>query len=943
YGHDALVTLDESDKPSTIVVFDPTQVKSAIGNRGTFDPASSNILESRIETLTTGATADNWHPFAQRAHDAVFDTFAGGRTFGVWARTIGTQLAKARENAEYKRVFDRSQKFIDDISRYALRAEGLAPTILPKVGGLRDVPRAVAQAMGKGGMSASDNEWLARVLSEGTLAGEDTGKGPSPTEGRVWTDAELRSRFGATDAQIGMYREARAAIDQSLEDAGRATMLSTLRTARVDQDVVDRIEQQAQSLADVKREAMRVVEDMQFSAETDEQREAAERLAASIEDVETRVDELQRAGYAPLMRFGRFYLTAYEGDEVAYFGRFESMAELLREQRRLKEANKSLRFARGEMSQSEHTLFKGVDPHTVMLFAKEAGIEDEALQKWYELATADRSALKRLIHRKGTAGFSMDAKRTLAAFLTSNARYASSVVNIPAMKEAANGVRDGGVKDEALELVSYVTEPKEEAAKIRGLMFTWYLGGSLASGLVNLSQPVMMTLPYLSRFGVGNAAGALKDGMAAAVRSMRGQAVADKELARALELAASEGITDPSEIHNLMATSRGEFKTPLMQAFHTVWGANFAVTEAFNRKTTFAAAYLAARKAGEADPYAFAKQAIYDTQGLYSRANRPNWARGTIGATLFTFKQYSIAYIEFLKQLSKDGALPKQQVAVALGMLALAAGVQGLPGADDLDDLIDATGQWLGYGTNVRQWKRGALSAAFGETFANVALYGISTQLGVDVQARLGLGNLIPGTGMLVPSNPNKTRDLSELGGPVASLMGDASKAIERIFRGDLAGALTMATPLAARNAMKGGEMLATGEARDEMGRRVMDVSPAEALTKAVGFNPQRLASESRRLRDIRADENIVNSKAAEIRELWARGLANQDTDAARDAQDMLREWNARNPDMAIKVRLADVLKRARDMRRSREERFVRSVPESLRARARNEMDAIEE
>lgn len=46
-NHDALITRDDAGNIGTIVVFDPTQIKSATGNRGTFDPANPNIAFSR--------------------------------------------------------------------------------------------------------------------------------------------------------------------------------------------------------------------------------------------------------------------------------------------------------------------------------------------------------------------------------------------------------------------------------------------------------------------------------------------------------------------------------------------------------------------------------------------------------------------------------------------------------------------------------------------------------------------------------------------------------------------------------------------------------------------------------------------------------------------------------------------------------------------------------
>ena len=62
------------------------------------------------------------------------------------------------------------------------------------------------------------------------------------------------------------------------------------------------------------------------------------------------------------------------------------------------------------------------------------------------------------------------------------------------------------------------------------------------------------------------------------------------------------------------------------RAFAKAWGAFFSLSEAFNRKLTFIAAYDTAIASKQPDAYEFAKRAVYETQGLYNKANRPNWA-----------------------------------------------------------------------------------------------------------------------------------------------------------------------------------------------------------------------------------------------------------------------------------------------------------------------------
>ena len=75
-------------------------------------------------------------------------------------------------------------------------------------------------------------------------------------------------------------------------------------------------------------------------------------------------------------------------------------------------------------------------------------------------------------------------------------------------------------------------------------------------------------------------------------------------------------------------------------------------------------------------------KAVQETQFVYNRGNRANWARG-IGAVAFTFKQFSISYVELLARM------PWRQRALMIALLVAAAGLEGLPFAEDLEDLID--------------------------------------------------------------------------------------------------------------------------------------------------------------------------------------------------------------------------------------------------------------
>ena len=149
-------------------------------------------------------------------------------------------------------------------------------------------------------------------------------------------------------------------------------------------------------------------------------------------------------------------------------------------------------------------LFRGMSPETIELFGQVAGVErTPVFEEVHPPHQGQPLALKRLIQRKGTPGFSEDVQRVLAAFLTSNARAAAANLHAGAMEEATLDIDQerGLIWDYATKLTQYVQNPTDEAQAIRGLMFVQFIGGSVASAMVNMTQPFTMTLPWLSQHG----------------------------------------------------------------------------------------------------------------------------------------------------------------------------------------------------------------------------------------------------------------------------------------------------------------------------------------------------------------------------------------------------------------------------------------------------------
>lgn len=947
-GYDG-ATITMPDGEQMWIAFRPEQIKSAIGNRGTFDPNDADIRFSRasevLDTLRSATTAKGMANMAA-------DLMQSDRSFNWWHRTIGTQFQKAKADADFGRVYEAAQDYLHDTSAFANDAAALAPDVVPQLKGWRDAFKSLR-------LDDADQSALASMVFQGTLVDE-----------RVYTDDELRLQFKATDRQIKLYRQFRAAVDRSLD-----TLVATDVARYIGRDIPPSLkamisdgdlgrfrglvtafakqkrQESEKALADVRkanRKTMSAMWDAQkkrlegtkpgsrlaieqeleneqaairarVKASEESAKAEAERWAdfeRKTKDKYERIDELQEKGYAPLMRFGQYtvYVTGPEGEQE-FFGLYESQADANRAAREFRESDayKDSKVVTGVLSQEAYKQFSGVAPETLEIFGELAGAERTPLfEQYLKLTKSNRSALKRLISRKGIAGYSEDTQRVLASFLTSNARASSGNLHLGDMTRLVADIpkQKGDVKDEAIKLQEYVQNPTEEAQRIRGLLFVQYLGGSLASALVNMTQPFMMTFPYLSQFGgAGKAAARLGAAMKQAMTKQTG------ELGRALAKAEKEGIVSPQELHQLQAeASRTMGNHPGVRRLLFTWGAAFSLAEQFNRRVSFIAAWNTAREQGIEGAFEFASKAVDETQGVYNRGNRPNWARGPVGATLFTFKQYSISYLEFLKRL------PPQQRAIALMVLFLAAGAEGLPFAEDLTDLMDTIGQALGYDTNTKAWRNKVLADAIGDEAADFALHGFSAMPGfpLDVSGRLALSNLIPGTGVLLKHKTDKSGEVFDVLGPAGGLVRDALKGEFR--------------PLAIRNLDKGLSMYQTGEYRDTRDRRVVDVDGLDAAVKAIGFQPAEVARESRKLQQNNQQVQLARVVEGEIAAEWAQGIADKEPDKVRSAKQRLEQWNRDNPRSRIAINSGQLQRRVRELRMTRQQRFEKTVPREMRS-----------
>jgi N12 class adenine-specific DNA methylase len=934
-----------------VVAFHSEQIKSATGNNGQFDPANPGILFSRAgdsinATWESLRSAPTLRAVTENVK-AVVENHKAFNRFNWYEKSFSTQYNKARKDADFRRVFEAAQQQVDDTARYAIESETLAPDVLVRLEGYG----AIGKALKKGGKRHAAD---LKAVSEALFANIE---GEQGVQQRRFTNQELEQDFHLTPLQIGMYHQVRAAVDTSIERLAQTALMAVAQSQGVPvAHMKDMLLEDTAAL--VKDALMERERDKHLRKVLQAEVDGAPRpffepdmtILNNVDGIVETAGFLQEAGYMPAMRFGPYALTvrdprAEDGAHPVAFETFDSEVAAHRRALQLAKLYPGMEITRSVMNDEQYRMFKGVSPETVELFARFMGMEeDEAYQQYIALARSAKSARQRELERAGVAGFSEDLSRVLASFLLSNARQSALNVNsqnLTAALASPTLARKGDVQKEAQRLVDYVSNPNEEARKTRGAMFMYFLGGSVASAVVNLTQPVLQTLPWLTEFVGARAPALLLD---ASRMALTGK-VSGQLLKYAFEQANADGLTQPKEIHTLMADATGSVlgSNLTLRALTNAWSGFFGQAEQFNRRVTFLAAYQAAldmgkaklRAKGFADAYDFAKRALAETQGLYSKVNRPNFGRGPVGAVLLTFKQFSLTYLEMLMRM------PAQQRLIALALLTLAAGFEGWPFMENIEDLIDTLGQSLGYNTNSKKELRQGAIGAFGDTFGEMLLHGVSRSLtGSDLGGRISLGRMVPGTQMFKLSDSR--RDTNDTGGAFGSMVQAFHDAFMAAQLGNLAGpngAVAMLMPTAVKNAIAGGRMLGTGHYHDSMGRPTTETSVYEGWLKVFGFQPATVARESEVIGDINQDRSMIGVMHAQLVGRWASAIADHDPQQVADTVARWQQWNRDNPGYRVIVTPAQLRAKVSELMIDRRIRTLKAAPLSMRAEVAAELN----
>lgn len=667
-----------------IVALEPNQVKMAEGNTGTFNSESSDIRFSR---------SSNYDDITNR----IANGFKNLPKTGDWINKKGVDWLKIGLGLLSRRhLTEVYGKLLPPLNKYNELAAQMDAD--------KNDIAAEADNIVREWSKLKDEEALANVMHDATLAQIDPAKPYQQGDNKVKYQQLLHAYNNLSPEAQAMYKKARNAYSGHYAKVREAIRERILRSALSSQKKADLLQKIEGSFGQIK------------------------------------------GVYFPLARFGKYVvvLRNQNGEaEVVSRAETKNEAELVRAelikkypQYKADDVKKDAEFNASRDSVGRGFMSDLFDEVGNLGLDKNAQADfEDTLSQLYLSSMPDLSWAKHGIHRKGTAGFSQDARRAFAQHMFSGANYLGKLrygdqlaQQIDDMKKYSNEQFNKGIgydQNSASDVIDEMEKRHELLMNPKGnplssfltsVGFMYYMGLSPAAAMVNLSQTALIAYPLMGAKWNYDKAG--KELLKASKDFAKGvefnvpdfsslesfkNSIGDvyspniDKVIKGLELdayneAVKRGVIDVTQAHDLAGIAQGE-DSKVMWYFRPAMrlaSGMFHHAERFNREVTFIAAYRLASQAGATQTEAFeqAMDMVYRGHFDYSSGNRARYMQGNVAKVLLLFKQYAQNMIYTLVRNAHQSLYAlepserteaRRALAGILGMHALAAGALGLP------------------------------------------------------------------------------------------------------------------------------------------------------------------------------------------------------------------------------------------------------------------------
>lgn len=345
--------------------------------------------------------------------------------------------------------------------------------------------------------------------------------------------------------------------------------------------------------------------------------------------------------------------------------------------------------------------------------------------------------------------------------------------------------------------LNYVVNPPNELQTMRSIITLVYLAGNLKTALMNVSTVLNTWAAVTSEYGelagnkeFGKSLGQVWDLLLYKSKLDQGKIPAGKvsqefnEMIGVLDQAIKDGVVDQSYAYFLAANANSSMLLSatggrVARLGHTVAELGmmpFQLMEKLNRIHSLITFYKLerGRNLHPKAAYEIAVAKTNDLQNSYDAMNRPELLRGK-KAALTMFMSYTLFMGRIMtggyeraariqaKALGRTTAPVWRGTTVKLWLVyLLLGGLMGLPFARDLMDIVQWLWRKLGFGNAEAELRQelDELMAYLG-TDSNFAMHGLLHDvMGADVSTSFGLGNMLPGTDLLVKERPMTTLEM---------------------------------------------------------------------------------------------------------------------------------------------------------------------------------------
>lgn len=981
----------DSSANALFVALRPEQIKSAIGNRGTFDPDDQRIAYSRFAPRRPDGR------FASKAAEYSAKILGGGAITGERERGLLGQMltdAMGGKSSRYNIL-----ALVPGEPLYQELAKNLpsARTYLRlkhDMGAMRNQMQAEAAKLmdewrGFLVRDRKSNEALMDLMHDATIAGLDPA---APFTTRKKRTGETQADFDVfVEMRRQGYAELKARWDKlpgKAQEVYRKVRDSYVEVAKTEREIIEQNIRDAMDI-NLKRarlayedELNRIDEDGLEGAEREEAEEAAAGTYnavkkrdgygrnARLRSLRLMMEQNQvEAPYFPLMRQGQYFVTVKDAK-----GAIVSFTKVKTERQQTRIA------AEARKDFPDHKVITGlmgsqdaapdVDPIFVADVEELIGskVDDpelmDAIWQRYLESLPDFSMRKSRLHRKGTPGFAKDAFRNFAQQMFHSAHQLARLKHSMPMQMALEDAqrearkaddpnRAGAVANEMTLRHDWIMNPQSSAWSTwaTGAAFVYYLGMTPAAALVNLSQTAIVGIPVLAAgFKKGGVVRASRELMRAMREFTAGRGAVDKaksltaEEREAMGAAYDRGIVDKSQAHDLAGVAesgveysdiRHRIMTPISFFFHHA--------ERLNREITFLAAYRMARADGIEHQTAIDKagELTWKTHFNYESDSRPRIQQNDFMRVLTVFRNFQLNMIyrlfrdmhqAFKGRTADERKEARAQLFGITGMMMMSAGVTGTWGYGLMMTLAGMFAPGADSDDLEKELRNGLVNT-LGRDLAGMILNGVPGHLtGIDLTSRLGM----PELWFRAPDRQLEGDDLytywaQQFLGAIPGMAQNAFRGVDLAAGGDIWRGMETASPKFIRDLMRGWRYSQDGVTTISGNPLLEALSPGDALMQAAGFTPAQVAERYDINRwMMNQNSEVQQSRSGLLTDVWRDARDGEEISASTRRR--IEDFNRENPDYRID---GDAIRRSMQSRRRAIQQTVGGVRLNARIDAR--------